>query len=75
MGLIKRSFGLKAFFYYYRNKWSHCGPDNFGLNHRVGLTVVLISGDYCIRLKTACDALDVETGKTPPKQRQEIQTD
>ena len=52
IGLIKRGFGLKAFFYY-RNKWSNSGPNNLGLNRRVGLlTVGLICGD-CSILKSA----------------------
>jgi len=48
IGLSKWGFRLiSRFFFYYRNRWSSSGPDNFRLK-RVGLlTVGLISGDYC----------------------------
>ena len=48
IGLIKGSFGFLKRVFYYRNKWSDSGPDNFGLIKRVSLlTVGFISGDYC----------------------------
>jgi len=52
--LIKRRFVLIKRVFYYRNKWSNSGRDNFGLIKRVGLLTVglnkqgLLYYYYCI---------------------------
>jgi len=46
---VKQCFGFIKRVFYYRNKCSNSGPDNFVLNKDVGLlTVGFISRNYCI---------------------------